>query len=558
MEEASILQRDPVPLRGESPFPAREEWPELTLRQRQILDLLRAGKVNKEIANELGIGLGTVKQHVVALFKKLKVRNRAMAVSRGLELPAAENRERAPLLAGEGLLERRPCVVLSIVLPESASEAAGRLLQQTLAAYAFDHDALFLARKGHAGDQIFGIQRASTHDLFLALRAAYAAFSALAAQDKTLVGALQGGLTAGLAIASMNRHGGWSGEAIASMAIAQARELAHGAKPGELVLGPAAQDLMRAQSPYAPVPAAPALRFTALDWLPWKAGPGESAPIGRDQELARLDALLAHDAHGPGRLVYLEGETGMGKSRLCRHAAARCIEFGGGVHHYVCLPDGRGSHLYSLPYGMPTSLDAVLATLAAVPLWRPQAVIVDDCHLLAPADLARLTRQAARAEGKLVLLAGRRLPETGVMAETLRLGRLPQSATERLVVQATDRADKPRDPTTMARSAAGVPLFAVELARHRGDDSLPLPLRVVIGARMDGFGLDRFLLRQVARAAAPVGVAELAKELSETPGAVRLAAEQAIACGVLRRDDRGRLSFTHPLLRQAVTQAQVE
>ena len=65
---------------------ARTNPPEssLTQRQRQILGLLRAGKVNKEIASELGIGIGTVKQHVVALFKRLNVRNRAMAASSGV------------------------------------------------------------------------------------------------------------------------------------------------------------------------------------------------------------------------------------------------------------------------------------------------------------------------------------------------------------------------------------------------------------------------------------------------------------------------------------------
>ncbi|CAG0983112.1 partial Putative HTH-type transcriptional regulator YhjB, partial [Rhodocyclaceae bacterium] len=66
---------DPL-LPGQAATVPERDAPVLTGRQRQILELLRAGKVNKEIANELGIGLGTVKQHVVAIFKKLKVRNR--------------------------------------------------------------------------------------------------------------------------------------------------------------------------------------------------------------------------------------------------------------------------------------------------------------------------------------------------------------------------------------------------------------------------------------------------------------------------------------------------
>ncbi|HDQ41159.1 MAG TPA: response regulator transcription factor [Desulfonatronum sp.] len=45
----------------------------LSPRQRQILEFIRRGKSNNEIAFDLGIGVGTVKQHVVALFRKLKV-----------------------------------------------------------------------------------------------------------------------------------------------------------------------------------------------------------------------------------------------------------------------------------------------------------------------------------------------------------------------------------------------------------------------------------------------------------------------------------------------------
>lgn len=529
----------------------------LTQRQQQILGLLQAGKVNKEIANELGIGLGTVKQHVVALFKKLKVRNRAMAVSRGLNMQPAARPENAPYPSSDGLLERRPCVVLSIALPESAPASAERLLHQTLAAYAFDNDALFLARKGRASDLIFGIQSASEGDLFVALRAAHVVFGALEAQGGGCAGALQGGLTAATAIASMNRHGGWSGEAIASMAIAQARELAHAAKPGQLVLGAPAQDLLRALSPCAPAPADAAPAFCALGRLPWRDGVREEPPLGRDFELARIEAWLLEAADGVPRLVYIEGETGMGKSRLCRHAAAQCLRRGGKLRYFICQPDGGGPGIYALPDGEPTTLDAVFADLAAAPATPPDTLVVDDAHVLPPADLVRLTQGGTRA--RLVVLAARRLPPGAAKAdETLRLGRLTQAAVVQLVTRMLDAPATPAVATAIARSANGVPLFAIELARHRSINPLPLSLRVVIGARMDGLGLDRILLRRVARATAPLDEAELAGDAAATPQDMRLAIEQAIACGVLKRDDKNRLSFKHPLLRQAVAQAQVE
>ena len=52
----------------------------LSARQKQLLDLLIEGKSNKEIADDLKIEAGTVKQHLFVLFRKLGVNSRAKAV----------------------------------------------------------------------------------------------------------------------------------------------------------------------------------------------------------------------------------------------------------------------------------------------------------------------------------------------------------------------------------------------------------------------------------------------------------------------------------------------
>ena len=117
----------------------------LTPRQREILGLLCEGKVNKEIARELDIGLGTVKQHLVTLFKRLNVRNRSMAVSQGMALlaPHAGQEGPAPALmledanwVHEGILVRRPCVVLSLALPAAESIQIRVAFQRTLSGLA--------------------------------------------------------------------------------------------------------------------------------------------------------------------------------------------------------------------------------------------------------------------------------------------------------------------------------------------------------------------------------------------------------------------------------------
>ena len=48
----------------------------LTARQRQIATLVGQAKSNKQIAYELGLTEGTVKEYVSQIFRKLKVRNR--------------------------------------------------------------------------------------------------------------------------------------------------------------------------------------------------------------------------------------------------------------------------------------------------------------------------------------------------------------------------------------------------------------------------------------------------------------------------------------------------
>jgi len=58
----------------------------LTQRQWEVLNCLREGKSNKQIAYELGLSEGTVKIHVTAIFKSLGVKNRTQAVIVASEL----------------------------------------------------------------------------------------------------------------------------------------------------------------------------------------------------------------------------------------------------------------------------------------------------------------------------------------------------------------------------------------------------------------------------------------------------------------------------------------
>lgn len=55
----------------------------LTPRQREVLELLMQGKSNKEIAQALNLGEGTIKVHMAALFRVFGARSRAAVAAAG-------------------------------------------------------------------------------------------------------------------------------------------------------------------------------------------------------------------------------------------------------------------------------------------------------------------------------------------------------------------------------------------------------------------------------------------------------------------------------------------
>ena len=65
---------------------ADREQEQLTLREQEIMNLLSAGKTNKEIARTLTISEKTVKSHLNNIFRKLHVRRRLQAVLQALKL----------------------------------------------------------------------------------------------------------------------------------------------------------------------------------------------------------------------------------------------------------------------------------------------------------------------------------------------------------------------------------------------------------------------------------------------------------------------------------------
>jgi DNA-binding NarL/FixJ family response regulator len=65
--------------------PQAQVFPELTEREREILNLIAGGHNNAEIASKLVLGQNTVRNYVSSIFSKLQVADRAQAIVRARE-----------------------------------------------------------------------------------------------------------------------------------------------------------------------------------------------------------------------------------------------------------------------------------------------------------------------------------------------------------------------------------------------------------------------------------------------------------------------------------------
>lgn len=68
--------------RGRPRRPPGQPGQALSFRERQVVALVTQGKLNKEIAHELGLTEGTVKEYMNRIFRKVGVTNRTLLAIR--------------------------------------------------------------------------------------------------------------------------------------------------------------------------------------------------------------------------------------------------------------------------------------------------------------------------------------------------------------------------------------------------------------------------------------------------------------------------------------------
>jgi two-component system response regulator FixJ len=76
--ETVLSKRPQVDVRATAQ--ASQQLSSLTLRERQVLDGLLAGRVNKQIASDLGLSVRTVEVHRARMMKRLGVRRLSEAI----------------------------------------------------------------------------------------------------------------------------------------------------------------------------------------------------------------------------------------------------------------------------------------------------------------------------------------------------------------------------------------------------------------------------------------------------------------------------------------------
>jgi len=259
--------------------------------------------------------------------------------------------------------------------------------------------------------------------------------------------------------------------------------------------------------------------------------------LDRDREAAQIQAALADAAGGRGRLLVIEGDAGIGKTRLLRHArtlaaastvdvlTARCSElerqFPFGVVRQLFEPllagpatdllggaaagaapvfrslDGLGEPAGTADSAAELPVLHGLYWLTSNACRRPTALLVDDLHWADAASLRYLSYLLPRLEDLPLLVvavvrAGVRAPVDGLLpgllaeATVVRPGPLGEAAVGRLLAGSLSGGVDAEFATACWRLTAGNPLLLHALAAAIGAADLA-PTAANTG-RLDALG----------------------------------------------------------------------
>ncbi|MGP0031192.1 MAG: ATP-binding protein [Acidimicrobiales bacterium] len=324
--------------------------------------------------------------------------------------------------------------------------------------------------------------------------------------------------------------------------------------------------------------------------------------VGRDEELATLDAALEAALGGKGRLACLTGEAGIGKSRLAREVAAMARERGalvavgrgvpsGATTPYRPLTEALLSCLRDRPLPSDPDLAPWLPALGAiVPTLAPGARVETSPPVRAEAVI-QLLRRLAPTGGLVVVLEDLHWadPDTLAVVEYLgdNLGGAPVLCVATCRSEVPSAADATIRRLVGSRTALHVPLGRLEAAlvsqmvhacRRDADDGVvtrvqaasdgipflveevlvspgvPASFRETVRARIADFpDEERLVLSTAAILGRHFDWHLVVGATDRPPGVVTRALERGVDHQLLEVDGE-RFSFRHALTREAIVE----
>ena len=299
--------------------------------------------------------------------------------------------------------------------------------------------------------------------------------------------------------------------------------------------------------------------------------------LERGGVLAQLDARWLAAREGPGQLVFIEGEAGIGKTSVLRAFAASMraetpVYWGAceamatprplGALHDIAIESGGK---LAMPHdghdggGERHRLFVAFVDLLAE---RPALAVVEDLHWADEAMLD-LLRYAGRRIGRTrsLLVASFRNDEV-TPSHPLRavLGDLATTGAPRLAPQPLSlaavrslAAGTDVDATALREQTAGNPFFVTEVlaATAKGVKGVPATVQDAVLARAGRLSPSARAVLDAAAVAGPRAEAWLLRELTAAESG---SIDECLTTGVLRAEGAA-FAFRHELARQAVLQA---
>jgi DNA-binding SARP family transcriptional activator len=320
-------------------------------------------------------------------------------------------------------------------------------------------------------------------------------------------------------------------------------------------------------------------------------------PVGRDRERRVLDEALAHALTRSGRLVLIDGEPGIGKTRLAEYVAGTAAQAGARVAWSRAsagpgtpalwlweqllreLRAGHGPSPQALDPGTDHELapeqarfrgyERIAAEVLAASATQPLVVVLDDLQWADEGSLQTLVLLSKHLRGRRCLIVATARPratrEADPTAELsrdqhvvrLRLAPLTRAEVDALVEAWDGELDADAEGTdALWERTGGNAYLLTELLRDGATGRVPSTIGEVFDRRLAEVAPEvRDILEHFAVAGRRIDPLVIARARRTTVAEVVRALEPLRAEGLVRSDPATRsLGFVHDLTREAIAE----